>query len=193
MNQILAIPMEVRLAVLFVLGSCVGSLANLGIYRLAWHPRSISPWWRPDPKAPPRRWSDRLPIIGWLGLRREAGLHGTGFWIRPMLAELLTGIGFAALYWWQVGQAGLLPAELPRPAPPGMLALLHLQYAAHLLLITLMLIASMIDVDEQTIPDSITVPGAAGAAARSGLPPLVVARRRDPTRRESPGQLLATD
>lgn len=159
MNLILNIPMPVRLALLFVLGTFVGSLANLGIYRLAWHRRSISPWWRPDEKAPPRRFTDRLPIVGWLGLRREAALHGTGFWIRPMLVELLCGIGFATLYWWEIGRQGLLPPDAPRFMQHGIQAVLHLQYAAHLTLISLMLVASMIDADEKIIPDSITVPG----------------------------------
>ncbi len=104
MNLILAIPMEVRLAALFVLGAFLGSAANLAIYRLAWRPRPISPWSRPDPSAPPRRFWDRLPIFGWLGLRREAALHGAGFWVRPMLLELLAGIGLAWLYWWEVGR-----------------------------------------------------------------------------------------
>ena len=78
MNFILSVPMDVRLLVVFALGVCLASLANLGIYCLAWNPRPISPWSRPDPAAPPRRWSDRLPILGWLGLRREAKLHGGG-------------------------------------------------------------------------------------------------------------------
>jgi len=147
------------LILLFLLGVCAGSLANLGIYRLAWHPRRIGPWSRPDEKAPPRRWHDRLPITGWLGLRREAGLHGAGFWVRPMLLELLCGIAFAALYWWEIGQSGLLPPNVPRPLPADWIAVLHYQFAAHLILIALMLVASMIDVDEKTIPDSITVPG----------------------------------
>ena len=94
MNAILSIPLEIRLAVVFVLGSCVGAAANWAIYALAWHPRPISPWSRPDPSAPPRRLWDRLPIVGWLGLRREAALHGSGFWVRPMLVEVLTGVGW---------------------------------------------------------------------------------------------------
>ena len=159
MNLIVDIPMPVRLAGLFVLGTCLGSLANLGVYRLAWHPRSISPWWPPDPKAPPRRWTDRVPIVGWLGLRREAGVHGGGFWIRPFLLELLAGVGFAALYWWEIDRAGLLLPNLPRPLAPGLLAILHGHYAVHLVLISLMIVASMIDIDEKIIPDTITVPG----------------------------------
>ena len=162
MNQLLATPPEIRLVALFVLGTCVGSLINLGVYRLAWQPRSISPWSRPDPKAPPRRLTDRLPIVGWLGLRRETGVHGTGFWIRPLLLEVLTGIGFAALCWWEIDRAGLLLADLPRPLPAdlsGLSSILHGHLAVHLLLISLMIVASMIDIDEKIIPDTITVPG----------------------------------
>jgi len=159
-NWILAIALELRLAGLFVLGACLGSLANLGICRLAWHPRPISPWSRPDPEAPPRRPGDRIPILGWLGLRREAALHGSGFWIRPMLMELALGIGFAALYWWETCRLGLLPPGVPRAVPPDWMAVLHQQYAVHLLLIWLMIVASLIDIDEKTIPDAITVWGA---------------------------------
>ena len=180
MKLIVDIPLPVGLAVLFVLGTCIGSLANLGIYRLAWHPRSISPWWRPDAKAPPRRFGDRLPVVGWLGLRREAALHGSGFWIRPLLVELLTGLGFAALYWWEIRRLGLLPAELPGPAVGDMSAVFHVQYACHLVLISLMIVASLIDFDEKIIPDAITVPGTllglllAAAGPRSLLPTLVI-------------------
>ena len=149
--------MEVCLALIFLLGACIGSLANLGVYRLAWHPRPIGPWTRPHDKAPPRRWTDRLPIVGWWGLRRESALHGHGFWIRPMLLELLLATGLAALYWWEIGQKGLLPAGT-QLAGTAML-ILHAPYAAHLLLISLMVVVAMIDLDERIIPDTITVPG----------------------------------
>ncbi len=162
MTLILDIPLTVRLLAIFLAGTCIGGLANLAVYTLAWHPRPISPWGAPDPAAPPRRWHDRLPITGWLGLRREAGLHGTAFWVRPMLLELLTGIAIAALYWWETARWGLLPGDAPhfaRLGDHGIQAILHMQFLAHLLLVTLMLVASMIDADEKTIPDAITVPG----------------------------------
>jgi leader peptidase (prepilin peptidase) / N-methyltransferase len=159
MNLILSMPMQGCLAAVFVLGACIGSATNLAIYRLAWFPRPISPWSRADPSAPPRRSWDRLPIFGWLGLRREAGLHGAGFWVRPMLLELSVGIGLAWLYSWEIGAAGLLPPGLPHRLPPELLSILHLEFAAHTVLIALMLAASMIDVDEKIIPDEITVPG----------------------------------
>lgn len=153
-----AIPMEIRLAGLFVVGLCLGSLVNLGVYRLAWHRRAISPWWSPPAEAPPRRALDRCPVVGWLGLRREAGLHGAGFWIRPILVELGCGVGMAWLYWWEVGQMALLPMPVPQP-PAAIVAALHAQFACHVVLIGLMLAGSLIDADERIIPDSITVPG----------------------------------
>ena len=161
MNFILTIPIELRLAAMFIVGTVLGSLANLGTYRLAWNSRPISPWSRPDPKlkTPARRWTDRVPIFGWLGMRREASLHGAGFWIRPLLVELLFGFGLAWLYWWEIGQLGLLPASMPRAVPAEWMNVLHVQFAVHALLVWLMLVASLIDADEKTIPDAITVSG----------------------------------
>jgi prepilin signal peptidase PulO-like enzyme (type II secretory pathway) len=152
------IPLQFRLGGLFVLGVCLGCLVNLGAYRLAWNPRSISPWSRAPKGVPARRPDDRVPIFGWLGLRRESKLHGRGFWIRPMLVELLSGVGLAMLYWWEVGQAGLwVPA--PNLIPAAWAGILNAQFFCHAVLITLMLVASLIDIDEKTIPDAIAVPG----------------------------------
>lgn len=157
MNLLLAIPLESRLVAVFLLGACAGSLANLAIYRLAWGPRRISPWSRPESDAPPRKAADRVPVAGWLGLRREEELHGPWFWVRPMLLELLMGAGLAWLYWWEVEKVRLLPAAIPAALAPQ--TLLHVQFTCHAGLVWLMLVASMIDVDERLIPDNITVPG----------------------------------
>ncbi len=162
MNWFLAIPLEARLAGLFLLGTFLGSLANWGICRLAWDSRAISPWSRAVPDSPPRRWTDRLPFVGWFGLRREVPLHGPGFWIRPTLVELAAGVGLAAMYWWEVLQQGAqpgLPPGLNLPIAPVLAVHLHARFAAHLVLLWLMLVAALIDLDEKTIPDSITVPG----------------------------------
>ena len=164
MNWLLAIPMELRLVILFVAGTFIGALANLAAYRLAWNARCISPWSKPDAhaqslKIPPRRFFDRVPIWGWLGLSREAALHGRGFWIRPMTVELVYGFALAWLYWWEVDRAALLPEVFARTAPQSWSYMLHAQFAVHALLFWLMLSASLIDADEKTIPDTITVPG----------------------------------
>ena len=178
MNAILAMPLEVRLAALALAGAWLGSLVNWAVYTLAWHPRLISPLGPAPPEAPPRRPLDRIPLAGWWGLRREAAIHGRGFWIRPLGVEAAAAVGLPMLYWWEVHQAALLPPELPPPAGPAW-GMLHAQFLAHALLIALMLAASLIDVDEKTIPDSITVPGTwlglglAAVMPRSLLPDLV--------------------
>jgi len=148
-NSLIYIPLA-------ILGAAIGSVVNLAVYRLAWHQRSYSPWSAPPEGAPPRQWSDRIPIVGWFGLRREASLHGAGFWIRPMLVEVVTAAGLAALCWWEVGQRGLVQPTVV-VGPPVWVLYAHV--AIHTFLLALMLAGSLIDADEKTIPDGITVPG----------------------------------
>lgn len=158
-------PLEYRLAGLFVLGATIASFMNLAIYRLAWDQRSFSPWSKPAKGLAPRTWLDRVPIFGWLSLRREAAVYGTGFWIRPLLLELACGIGLAALYWWQVDQLRLFENVMREPpfglsfAAPLTTGLALAIFLGHSILIGLMIVASVIDLDEKTIPDGITVPG----------------------------------
>ncbi|MCR4415438.1 MAG: A24 family peptidase [Thermoguttaceae bacterium] len=159
MNGILAVPLEIRLAVLFALGVVAGVLANVAIYRLAWNRRPIGPWLAPSPEASPRRWFDRLPVLGWFGLRREATLHGPGYWIRPLAVEVFFGLVAAALYWWEIARSGLMHPHAPDWVGAVFAARLHAEYASHVTLFWFMLVASLIDLDEKTIPDAITVPG----------------------------------
>ncbi|MFN0020463.1 MAG: prepilin peptidase [Pirellulaceae bacterium] len=153
----MSIPLEIRLAGLFVIGLVVGAFVNWGIYSLAWNSRSISPWSSRHPDSLPRRWHDFLPLAGWFSLSREASLHGRGFWVRPLLLELFCGLGVAALYWWEIG--GHLAPLGASSTLAGLPATTHSQFLAHAILIGLMLVATFIDFDEQTIPDSITIPG----------------------------------
>jgi prepilin signal peptidase PulO-like enzyme (type II secretory pathway) len=163
-NLLLAIPLPVRLGALFVLGACLGSLLNLGIYRLAWHQRLFSPWSPAPPKAAPRTWADRIPLFGWFRLQREVEQFGRGFWIRPLLIEFSFGVGLACLYVWEVVEQGLYGFPgMPQPIPIGMVeipaSILHWQFFSHLILLSLMVVATFIDIDEKTIPDAITISG----------------------------------
>ncbi len=87
-------------------------------------------------------------------------MHGRGFWIRPLLVELFAGLATAGLYHWEVELQALRPLVLP-PLPalalPGRVLLA--QFACHLVLFWIMLVASLIDADDQVIPDTITLPG----------------------------------
>ncbi len=141
--------------IVFALGLLAGSLINWGIYALAWHSRPISPWSRPPDGTPPRQWTHYLPVIGWWLRRGEGECHGAGFWIRPLLLELAVAAGLAALYGWEMS-GKLYP--IPAQAVPLATAL-YGQFLAHAILLALMTVATFIDFDEQTIPDSITIPG----------------------------------
>src|SRR6476660_9599707 len=153
--------MPLRLLGLFLIGACLGAAINLGIYRLAYLRRRISAWSRTRGRLPSRGWLDRVPIIGWWNLRREAKIHGRGFWIRPMLLELVFGLGIAALYWLEIGELAINRALAAPGLQPGAnaITLLHYQFAIHVVLLALMAVATFIDIDEQTVPDAITIPG----------------------------------
>jgi len=150
------------LLVLLVVGLVAGAAINWAVDALAWHPRAISPWSPPPPAAPPRSAADRLPLVGWWRLRRESALHGRGFWVRPLLVEAAAAAGLPALYWWEVVRQGLLRPQLAAAGAP--LAdvpfdALWPTFLTHAVLVVLMAVASLIDLDEQIIPDEITVPG----------------------------------
>ena len=159
--------MPLQLIVVMLLAACIAGQLNRGIYRFAWHKRLISPW-SPAPAGQPRGWLDCVPVYGWWRLRREAELHGPGFWIRPALIELTFIIGLAALYAFELN-GGLLPVGSIRPP----LSVLRTQFVHHACLIALMLIATFIDLDEKTIPDEVTISGTLLAVLLAGLWPQV--------------------
>tara|TARA_R110002049_G_scaffold27321_2_gene94232 strand:- start:435423 stop:436664 length:1242 start_codon:yes stop_codon:yes gene_type:complete len=161
--------MAVRVILLGVLGLIGGAVANHVIYRWCYFPRPISPWATPDGKAPPRRASDRIPVVGWFGLARESSIHGRGFWLRPILIEIGLAVALPALYWFETQTGGLMPlafrgAFIPTFEPWGTRI-----FFGHAILLLLMTAATFIDFDEQTIPDAITIPGTILALALASV------------------------
>ncbi|MGB1925133.1 MAG: prepilin peptidase [Rubripirellula sp.] len=154
----LSVPIQQTL--IFMVGLLGGSLANYVIYRCAYfQPRLISPW-GPRPEGVSRHWFDRIPCLGWLGLRRESGLHGRGFWIRPLLIELLLPVCLLWLYQFEYVDQRLWPEQLQQfqnlaGYDHGALSI----FWTHAVLMVLMTAATFIDFDERTIPDVITIPG----------------------------------
>ncbi len=157
----IGLPIEVRMAILVAVGLVAGTLANHVIYTFAFfNPRAISPWSSPSDASPTRRAGDRIPVIGWWGLRREVPIHGAGFWIRPMLIEIAMAIAFPALHWFETQAGGVYPeaARFPQ-AIAAMEPIAIWIFIAHAILVTFMVAATFIDFDERTIPDVITIPG----------------------------------
>ncbi len=165
------LPDVVRWLLLFAIGAIIGSLANFAIYRWSFYrPRTISPW-SSDPDARrDRSWRDRIPVIGWWFLRRESSQRGRGFWIRPLLIEVATGVGLAWFFDWQVN-GGLIGGRLNQIGAAHAAETPELAsgwFLFHSLLLVMLLVATFIDFDDKTIPDQVTVPGtliALGAVA----------------------------
>jgi prepilin signal peptidase PulO-like enzyme (type II secretory pathway) len=162
LNALVAVPLGWRVLASFLIGTVAGALANWAIYAVAFEHRPISPWSRAHPRDADDRWLDRLPLVGWLRLRRKGSQFGYEFWLRPLMVELLAGLLFAGLYLWEIGEHALVFPPWPAFAGAALASFagtLHAQLAAHWLLTFLLLIATFIDLDELTIPDAITVPG----------------------------------
>jgi len=152
------LPHPIRILILGVVGALLGAFINWAIYRWPYFlKRAISPWMKPDEKSLPRKPLDRVPVIGWLGLRRDHRVFGKGFWMRPLLIEIVWMIGLPWFYYWQL--AGGLLGDTPQRLPANWQELTLLWFIAHSILIALMFIATFIDFDERTIPDWVTIPG----------------------------------
>lgn len=137
---------------LAAIGLCLGAAINWAVYELAYYRRPISPW---SPGRPgPVSWVDRLPVCGWISLRREEATWGKGFWIRPLLVELVTAVGVIGLYYWEVVERGIDFRNQPADVWT-----LHLRWIFHTILFALMAAGSLIDIDERTLPDALTLPG----------------------------------
>jgi prepilin signal peptidase PulO-like enzyme (type II secretory pathway) len=158
-NFVLAIPLAVRLVVLFVVGTLAGAAVNRAVCRVP----------QPALRSAPhrtflRRAIECLPLVRWLALARAPRGASPGSWLRPLAVELAAGAAFAALYVWETRHAPLLVFQVA--AAPGtnfftdnLPLVAHARYVSHVVLLTLMFAASLVDLDEKTIPDSITVPG----------------------------------
>lgn len=170
----IGLPLDLRYLLVGFVGLLGGGLANLVIYRFAYfNPRPISPWGPSAADAPPRSWLDRVPVLGWFTLRREASIHGSGFWIRPLLIEIGTALGLMWLYQFETQTGGQLPATLRIPAfLPIVEPMLTTMFFVHAILVVLMVAATFVDFDERTIPDIITIPGTiiAVVIAAVGIP-----------------------
>jgi leader peptidase (prepilin peptidase) / N-methyltransferase len=126
------------LALIGVLGLCVGSFLNVCIYRLPRGESLVSPASRCPSCAKPLRWFDNIPVVSWMALRGRCGQCGASISPRYPVVEIVT-----ALLW-------LLIAWL---TPPGWLL------ASRLLLGTALIVLFMIDLEHQLLPNAITLPG----------------------------------
>jgi len=127
-------------AVLFVLGSMVGSFLNVCIHRM---PRDLSVVHPPShcPKCNYSiPWFLNIPIITWLTLRGKCRNCDQPISVRYLIVEVFTGLTFATA-WWFIA-----------PQSVG-LALVYC------VILSAFIVATLIDIEHFIIPDEITIGG----------------------------------
>lgn len=146
-----------------VFGLLVGSFSNVLIWRL---PRGENIAFPPShcPGCDHRLGvSDLVPLFSWLSLAGKCRYCRAPINTRYPVVEALTGLGYATI-------AALFPLTLYGAGALGLM-----------MLFTLLLVGSAIDLDTYTIPDELTLPGVAlgvlfgllnGRAGVTGLPDL---------------------
>ena len=143
--------------VAFVLGAAIGSFLNVGIYRL---PRDIS-------IKEPRRsfcpvcktqipWHQNIPLVSWLFLRGHCAKCGARIAFRYFGVELLTALLFLAV--WEIF--------------PWKIAI------AYWVFVSILLIATFVDLEHFIIPDQITIGGTIAGIAASFIVPELMSRIR---------------
>jgi prepilin signal peptidase PulO-like enzyme (type II secretory pathway) len=159
MNLFLEQSLPVRTLIIALIGFLYAAAANWGINQLSYFHRHIGPWSKTVPKGSQYSWLDRIPLLGWLRMRRFSDQFGKYFWVRPFLIELLLPLFLAWFYRYEI-MGGLLPHQNSmQKLIPALQSQLHYQFLAHAILIWAMCVATFIDFDELLIPDWITVTG----------------------------------
>ena len=148
---------SVRVLIVFLLSVVAARFANWAIYNWAHFSRQLGPWAEPVKGFSAHTWADHVPVFGWWLLRRESKEHGAKYWLRPLLIELIFPLTVTWYFHFLIS-GGTLPASL-KMFTPILQVELHGQFVGHWVLITLMTIATFIDFDEQSIPDTVTIPG----------------------------------
>ena len=194
MDLIAGTPDAARAVVVFLFGTILAAAANYVVDRCGWTPRYRSPWRRfpANVVGPKRRWTARIPVVGWFETARlrcgklegdaknkktrkndgEAfdfaafpGWENRLFWLRPLVVEAL----FAAFLTWRFAALtdGVSGAEAGRA---------FVFWGAETVLYWLALCMTLVDFDDYIIPDAVVIPGAVvGLALAAIFPFLTVA------------------
>ncbi len=147
----------------FVLGVCVGSFLNVCIARLPYEKSLLWPGSTCFSCLQPVRWYDNIPIFSYLILRGRCRNCGKRFSSRYLFVELLTGLGFVGLFYaelvvnihhWSVPRGRQFEIELGIYPWQWFIV-----WGWHAVLFSFLLVASVCDLDDMTIPGSLIVVG----------------------------------
>lgn len=143
----------IALACAFVFGTLAGSFLNVCAWRLPRNLSVVTPPSRCGACGTVLAWHENLPVIGWLRLGGKCSHCGTGLSPRYLVMELLTGALCAGTVAW----AWLSPVA-PAPGFPDETTARAVAGAVVLTAVFLALVATVVDIDHQIIPDEISLP-----------------------------------
>src|SRR5215471_3192167 len=147
------------LAVVFIMGTVVGSFLNVCVARLPLEKSILWPGSRCGSCLQPIRWYDNLPLLSYLLLRGRCRRCGSPFSARYFLIELGTGLGFAGLFYVEL-VANIHDLE-PLQSNDfyirwGVIPLVGWAvFAFHAILFSFLIVATFCDFDHLEIPLSI--------------------------------------
>jgi leader peptidase (prepilin peptidase)/N-methyltransferase len=127
---------------LFALGACVGSFLNVVIYRLPLQMSIISPPSRCPHCETPLKWTDNIPVVGWIILRGKCKYCGKPISPRYPIVETITGLLFSFYYYMFFVKGVGVADDYPL-------------YFLDMALISGLLAVSVIDAEHYTIPAGI--------------------------------------
>jgi leader peptidase (prepilin peptidase) / N-methyltransferase len=164
---------------LFAVGGAVGSFLNVVVYRLPLGMSLIQPGSHCPRCSHPIRWRDNIPVLGWLLLRGRCRDCGAPISVRYPLVEALTAVLFLTVGMIEgLGGGANLPRR-PIAVPDGVFyASMSLEdiagiVAYHLLLLSTLLAAALIEHDQRRAPWRLAIPALAiGLAAPLAWPQL---------------------
>lgn len=122
----------------FVLGACLGSFANVVIYRMPAGKSIVKPGSTCGSCLKPIKYRHNIPIFGWFLLRGRCANCGVKYSIRYAMVELLMAVLFATA-WLQFGWSWTLVEAL--------------------IFIFSLVVCSFIDLDHMILPDKFTLSG----------------------------------
>jgi leader peptidase (prepilin peptidase)/N-methyltransferase len=146
----------------FVIGTAVGSFLNVCVARLPLEKSILWPGSRCFTCLQRIRWYDNLPVISYLWLRGRCRTCGARFSPRYLIVELVTGLGFAGLFYAEVTsnmhgwpirgnafnvQNGFYPKEW------------IIVWLFHAILFSFLMVAAVCDLDGREIPLQLTLTG----------------------------------
>ena len=120
------------------LGACLGSFANVVIYRMPLGKSIVRPGSTCGSCHKPIRWRHNIPIFGWFLLRGRCGNCGAKYSVRYAMVELLMSFLFG-IAWLRFGWSPTLIEAL--------------------IFIFSLVVCSFIDLDHMILPDKFTLSG----------------------------------